>query len=100
MRSQSAQRKTLITTVCRQIFSEYGFLGITLDDIFFGVYLTMIGHIGADGAAYGPLVVPVIALTLSKFFEGYSWSVFSVVGIGLILAGNFLVLRVKRKLDR
>ena len=62
-------------------------------------YLTLIGRIGADRAAYGPLVVPVIALTLSQCFEGYAWSTFSIVGIALIIAGNFLVLRFKKKLE-
>ncbi|HDR67692.1 MAG TPA: EamA family transporter, partial [Bacteroidaceae bacterium] len=64
--------------------------------IAFGAYLTLIGRIGADRAAYGPLVVPVIALTLSGFFEGYAWSGFSFAGIVLILAGNLLVLRMNQ----
>ncbi len=66
--------------------------------IAFGAYLTLIGRIGADRAAYGPLVAPVIALTLSSLFEGYAWHGFSIVGIALILTGNLLVLRVKEPL--
>jgi drug/metabolite transporter (DMT)-like permease len=80
--------------------ASLGYLAVFGSVIAFSAYLTLIGRIGADRAAYGPLVVPVIALTLSKFFEGYAWSVFSIVGIALILAGNFMVLRFKKKLEK
>lgn len=73
------------------------YLAIFGSVIAFGAYLTLIGRIGADRAAYGPLVVPVFALGLSALFEGYSWSLYSVIGIVLILGGNLLVLRVNMK---
>ena len=59
----------------------------------FGMYLTLIGRIGADRAAYTTLLFPVVALSLSMMFEGYRGSVGALVGIGLILAGNFMVLK-------
>lgn len=58
----------------------------------FWCYMTLIGRIGADKAAYGPLVVPVLAMGLSSVFEGYRWSVPAAFGILLIFAGNLLVL--------
>jgi drug/metabolite transporter (DMT)-like permease len=58
----------------------------------FWCYMTLIQAIGADRAAYGPLVVPVIALGLSAAFEAYQWSAWSLAGILLIAAGNLLVL--------
>jgi len=58
----------------------------------FWCYMTLIGRIGADKAAYGPLVVPVLAMGLSSIFEGYQWSVPAGLGILLIVAGNLLVL--------
>lgn len=61
----------------------------------FGSYLTLLGKIGADRAAYVTLVVPVIALVLSTLFEGYQWSVVGLVGVVLILLGNVIVLRRK-----
>ena len=79
--------------------ASLAYLAVFGSVIAFGAYLTLIGRIGADRAAYGPLVVPVIALTLSQCFEGYAWSTFSIVGIALIIAGNFLVLRFKKKLE-
>jgi drug/metabolite transporter (DMT)-like permease len=58
----------------------------------FGMYLTLIGRIGADRAAYTSLLFPIVALALSMLFEGYRWSVMAVTGVVLILMGNFLVL--------
>ena len=59
----------------------------------FGAYITLIGRIGAEYAAYIMLVTPVIALTLSTLFEGYAWSVYSLVGVAAVLAGNLIILK-------
>jgi len=59
----------------------------------FGSYLTLIGEIGADKASYAIMVVPVVALIISSFFEGYVWNLQAVLGLVLVLAGNFLALR-------
>jgi drug/metabolite transporter (DMT)-like permease len=61
--------------------------------IAFYSYLTLLGKIGADRAAYVTLVFPIIALLLSTFFEEYTWSLFALLGVALITAGNFLMLR-------
>ncbi len=62
----------------------------------FGMYLTLIGRIGADRAAYATLLFPIVALALSTIFEGYRGSPGALVGVALILTGNFMVLK-KRK---
>lgn len=59
----------------------------------FGMYLTLIGRIGADRAAYTTLLFPIVALALSMAFEGYRGSVGAMSGIGLILVGNWMVLK-------
>ena len=59
----------------------------------FGMYLTLIGRIGADRAAYTTLLFPLVALALSMMFEEYRGSLGAAVGVSLILAGNFLVLK-------
>ena len=64
--------------------------------IAFGSYLTLIGSIGADKASYAIMVVPVVALILSSFFEGYAWNLPGVSGLLLVVGGNFLALS-KRK---
>ncbi len=59
----------------------------------FGMYLTLIGRIGADRAAYTTLLFPLVALALSMAFEGYRGSAGALMGVGLILGGNYIVLR-------
>jgi len=62
----------------------------------FTSYLTLLGRIGSDKAAYVTLVVPVIALVFSTIFEEYIWSISAAVGVFLIFTGKLLVLRRRR----
>ncbi len=64
--------------------------------IAFGCYLSLVGRIGPSRAAYATLLFPLVALLLSTIWENYQWTAAAVVGIGLIIAGNYLAL-VKRK---
>jgi len=59
----------------------------------FAAFLTLLGRIGADRAAYVALVMPVIALGLTTLFEGYRWTLPAIFGVVLVLAGNYLALR-------
>jgi drug/metabolite transporter (DMT)-like permease len=59
----------------------------------FACFLTLLGRIGADKAAYVVLAMPVIALILTTLFEGYRWTPAALVGVGLVLVGNYLALR-------
>lgn len=61
----------------------------------FSAYLTLLGNIGADKAAYVTLVFPLIALILSAIFENYQWNTSAIIGIFLVSLGNILVLRKK-----
>jgi drug/metabolite transporter (DMT)-like permease len=58
----------------------------------FGSYLTLVGRIGADKAAYTAVLFPVIALGISTIFENYQWSLRAVFGFALVLFGNYVVL--------
>ena len=58
----------------------------------FGAYITLIGRIGAEFAAYIILVTPVIALSLSTLFEGYVWSPFALAGVAVVMVGNLIIL--------
>lgn len=60
--------------------------------IAFTCYLTLLGRIGADRAAYAAVLFPVVALGLSTVFEDFQWTQHAVLGVGLILIGNILVL--------
>ena len=63
----------------------------------FACYLTLLGRIGADRAAYSTVMFPVVALAVSTFYEGYTWSLASALGLVAVLAGNALVLRPARR---
>ncbi len=62
----------------------------------FGSYLTLVGRIGADKAAYAAVLFPVIALVLSTLFEDYQWTPRAVFGFALVLLGNYIVLTRSR----
>ncbi|MGD9209949.1 MAG: DMT family transporter [Desulfobacteraceae bacterium] len=69
--------------------------------IAFGCYLTLVGRIGADRAAYATLLFPIIALFFSTLFEGYQWTPAAMTGVVIILLGNSLALsKGKRAADK
>ncbi|EHM47659.1 DMT family transporter [Yokenella regensburgei] len=59
--------------------------------IAFGAYFTLVGRIGASNAAYSTLLFPLVALTISTFYEGYVWHINAVAGLALILLGNLVM---------
>lgn len=61
--------------------------------IAFGCYLTLVGNIGADRAAYATLLFPIVALFISTYMEGYQWTISSLTGVALILLGNLCMLQ-------
>ena len=63
----------------------------------FGSYLTLVGRIGADRAAYAAVLFPVIALGLSTLFEDYQWTLRAGFGFLLVLLGNYVVLTRSRQ---
>ena len=68
--------------------------------IAFGCYLTLVGNIGADRAAYATLLFPIVALLISTIWEGYLWTVSSAIGVALILLGNLWMLKRKPAVSR
>ncbi|WP_448885631.1 DMT family transporter [Citrobacter telavivensis] len=59
--------------------------------IAFGAYFTLVGRIGPSNAAYSTLLFPLVALSFSTVYEGYSWQVNAVAGLVLILVGNLVM---------
>lgn len=57
----------------------------------FGMYFSLVGRIGASQAAYSTLLFPLVALTVSTFYEGYQWHTNAVIGLILILFGNLVM---------
>ena len=63
----------------------------------FGAYLTLIGRIGVDKAAYATVMFPLVALLISTFYENYQWSVTSICGVLLVVAGNIVINGKKQR---
>ena len=84
----------------------FGYLGPMLyltvfgSVVAFGCYMLLIGRIGADHAAYVMLLMPVVALMLSTFFEEYQWSVNAVLGVIVVLVGNLIILTPAATLEK
>jgi drug/metabolite transporter (DMT)-like permease len=66
----------------------------------FGCYMLLIGRIGADFAAYVMLVMPLVALVISTFFEEYQWTASAVAGVMVVLLGNLIILTPADTLEK
>jgi drug/metabolite transporter (DMT)-like permease len=73
------------------------YLALISSVIAFACYLTLLGRIGADRAAYVTVLGPVVALAVSTFVENFQWSLVAALGLVAVLIGNVLVLRPARK---
>lgn len=71
------------------------FLGVFSTAIGFFTYLTLLGRIGADRAAYVSVLFPLVALALSAAFEDFQPGPATYAGVALVLLGNALVLKKK-----
>ncbi len=69
------------------------YLSIFGSIIAFSSYLSLLGRIGPNKSGYITLVMPVIALIISTFLEGYQWTFYGVSGLVLILFGVFVALQ-------
>jgi drug/metabolite transporter (DMT)-like permease len=59
----------------------------------FTAYLTLVGRMGPERAAYCTVLFPVVALNVSAFAEGYQWTMPALLGLVLVMSGNVLVFR-------
>ncbi|MDG9929382.1 MULTISPECIES: DMT family transporter [unclassified Pseudomonas] len=69
------------------------YLAIPGSVIGFTAYLTLVGRMGPERAAYCTVLFPVVALNISVFVEGYQWTLPALLGLGLVMVGNVLVFR-------
>lgn len=61
----------------------------------FPLYYRIIREIGAGRAAYHNVLVVIVAMLLSTWFEGYRWLALAIAGCGLALVGLLIALRAK-----
>jgi drug/metabolite transporter (DMT)-like permease len=73
--------------------ASLGYLALFGSVFAFISYLTLLHRIGAGRAGYTSVVIPVVAMANSTFFEGYRWTPVALAGMLLVLTGNVLVLR-------
>ena len=73
--------------------SSLVFLSVFASIIAFWTYLTLLGRVGVERAAYSTLLFPLVALGISTVAEGYQWTGFGGTGILLILSGNLLIIK-------
>ena len=59
----------------------------------FTAYLTLVGRMGPERAAYCTVLFPLVALNVSAFVEGYQWTAPALAGLVLVMLGNVLVFR-------
>jgi drug/metabolite transporter (DMT)-like permease len=74
-----------------QYVGAWLYLAIPGSVIGFTAYLTLVGRLGADRAAYCTVLFPVVALNVSALVEGYVWTAPALLGLGLVAAGNVAV---------
>lgn len=74
-----------------QYVGAWLYLAIPGSVIGFTAYLTLVGRLGADRAAYCTVLFPVVALNVSAWVEGYVWTGAALLGLGLVAAGNVAV---------
>jgi len=68
------------------------YLAIFGSIVAFGSYLKLLGRIGPHKAGYSLVMFPVVAVVLAVMFEGLEIELNIVLGIGLVLAGNLVIL--------
>ena len=98
--------KTFLFEVTPIYIGSLVYLSIFGSIIAFGCYLTLVGNIGADRAAYATLLFPIVALVIATIWEGYHWTPSAAMGIVFILTGNVIMVhkgwkmpvRLKRKI--
>ncbi|WP_110969682.1 DMT family transporter [Pseudomonas huaxiensis] len=59
----------------------------------FTAYLTLVGRMGPERAAYCTVLFPLVALNVSAVVEGYQWTAPALMGLVLVMVGNVLVFR-------
>jgi drug/metabolite transporter (DMT)-like permease len=74
------------------------YLAVPGSVIGFTTYLTLVGRIGPERAAYCTVLFPFVALAVSTLFENYKWSPAAVVGLVLVVIGNLIAFNVARRL--
>lgn len=63
----------------------------------FATYLSLVARVGASKASYSTVLFPVVALLISSFYEGYNFSIYSLLGLSFAILGNFIIFYEGKK---
>ena len=91
--------RPLVLPVTVPFLSSLLFLSIIGSIVAFWSYLTLLGRVGADKAAYAMIVFPIWALIISWMFEGFVWTPLKLLGVGVILVGNLFIIQRRQKVE-
>jgi drug/metabolite transporter (DMT)-like permease len=72
------------------------YLGLIGSVVTFPLYFGLIRKIGPGKAAYTSVLIPVIAMLLSTFFEGYRWTMLASSGAVLVIAGLLVAMQASK----
>jgi len=89
--------RPLVLPLTLSFLSSLIFLSVIGSIVAFWSYLTLLGRVGADKAAYAMIVFPILSLMISWLFEGFLWTPVKLFGVGVILVGNLFIIRRQRK---
>ncbi|KTR07614.1 membrane protein [Aureimonas ureilytica] len=81
----------LIAPPSGRYVAALAYLAVIGSVIGFTTYLMLVARIGSARAAYATVLFPIVALTLSSVFESYHWTLTSLIGLALTLAGNAVI---------
>jgi drug/metabolite transporter (DMT)-like permease len=69
------------------------YLGVVASAIAFGLYFDLLRTIGPAEAAWTGVPIPILAMAISTFVEGYRWTPLAAVGVVVALTGLVVALR-------
>lgn len=87
-------------TVSTQYIGSLLYLAIPASVLGFTFYLILVDRLGASNAAYILVLTPIVALSASAVFEDYHWTLYSTLGLVLVILGNVLTQRKKPLIAR
>jgi drug/metabolite transporter (DMT)-like permease len=64
--------------------------------IAFTCYFLLIKRITVERASYITIAFPLVALAISTAFENFHWTVQAVIGMVVVLCGNYFVLKTRQ----
>jgi len=82
-------------TLTTQYIGSLLYLAIPASVLGFTCYLILVDRLGASNAAYILVITPIVALSVSAVFEDYHWTLYSTLGLVLVILGNVLTQRKK-----